>query len=187
MKPIVLHGYDDEKTKIPVQIPVPGKTKPATVMLPRFDYIPELEFDALMDELEALDVEQQIISAANDLVALPVGEEVVWEPLIEETRTRLEKLGVEVRKTMKQGQTREVLSCPDGKALEALAPFAVSKPLPLRKRTREIALTMLKHVVSAEQLEWFEVLPSGALDELLSAWKESSTMSLGESEASPGN
>jgi hypothetical protein len=43
---------------------------------------------------------------------------------------------------------------------------------------------MLKHVVSDQELQWFTDLPSGALDELLTAWKSASTVSLGESEAS---
>jgi len=187
MKPLKLASYDDERTKIAVEVPVTGRKQPVTVMLPRFDYIPEDKFDRLMDDLEALDVEQQVISAANDLTAVPVGEEVTWEPLIDEARARLEKLGVVVRKSMKQGQSRELLSAPDDTVLEALAPFASVKPKPMRKRTREIALVMLKSVVSEEQYEWFDALPSGALDELLSYWKSQSAITLGESAASPQN
>jgi hypothetical protein len=43
---------------------------------------------------------------------------------------------------------------------------------------------MLKHVVTDEELSWFEALPSGALDEVLTTWRTASTVSLGESEAS---
>ncbi|MBU3748788.1 MAG: hypothetical protein FGM36_16175, partial [Burkholderiaceae bacterium] len=60
MKPVVLPGFDDERTQIPFTIPVKGR-KPVTVKIPRFDYIPEDVFDALMADLEALDVEQQVI------------------------------------------------------------------------------------------------------------------------------
>ena len=65
-----------------------------------------------------------------------------------------------------------------------MAPFAELKPLPLRKRSRSIALAMLKHVVSEQEYEWFAALPTGALDELLTTWRAQSTVSLGESEAS---
>ena len=184
MKPLSLAGFDDERTKLPVQVPVRGKAKPVTVMLPRFDYIPEDQFDALMSDLEQLDVEQQVIAAANDLAAAGVGESVEWEPLIEEARTQLEGLGVEVVRSMKQGQSRELLTAPSEKVLEQLAPFSAKTPLPLRKRSRSIALTMLKHVVTEEQFTWFEELPTGALDELLTGWRNASTLTLGESEAS---
>jgi hypothetical protein len=70
------------------------------------------------------------------------------------------------------------------KAKEALKPFAAEKPMPLRKRSRSICLAMLKHVVSEQELEWFEALPTGALDELLTTWRNQSTVSLGESAAS---
>jgi hypothetical protein len=185
MKPIVLAGFDDERTKLPVQVPVRGKAKPAIVKLPRFDYIEESVFDALMADLEKLDIEQQLIAVANDLAGVDPGTEVTWDVLIEEARTELEGLGVTVTRTMKQGESRDVISAPTEKVLEALQPYSTQQPLPLRKRSRSIALAMLKHVVTPEQFEWFDDLPSGALDELLTAWREASTMSLGESAASP--
>jgi hypothetical protein len=185
MKPIVLAGFDDDRTKLPVQVPVRGKTKPVTVKLPRFDYIPEATFDALMADLERLDVEQQVIAAANNLTEIEVGEEVEVDSLMDAAKTRLDELGVEVQRSMKQGHAFDVLIAKDDSVIEALKPLAEQKPLPLRKRSREIAITMLRHVVTPEQLEWFEDLPSGALDELLTAWRDASTLSLGESEASP--
>ena len=182
MKAVVLSGFDDERTKIPFTIPVKGR-KPATVLVPRFDYIDEETFDALMAELERLDVEQQIIGVANDLSEVEAGTEVTWEPLLDDAKKQLTDLGVKVFRTMNKGQTQDLLTAPDAKTLAALAPFAVSKPLPLRKRSRSIALAMLKHVVSEQELSWFEALPTGALDELLTAWRTASTVSLGESEA----
>lgn len=183
MKPVVLSGYDDTRTKIPFTIPVKGR-KPATVMIPRFDYIEEDVFDALMDDLEKLDVEQQILAVANDLVEVEPGTEVPWEPLLDDSKKHLTDLGVKIVRTMKQGQSQELVSAPDAAVVEALRPIACDKPLPLRKRSRSIALAMLKHVVSETEYEWFEALPTGALDELLTTWREQSAKSLGESEAS---
>lgn len=183
MKPVVLSGFDDERTKIPFTIPVKGR-KPVTVSIPRFDYIPEDQFDAIMRDLEAQDVEQQIIAVANDLSAAEPGTEINWEVLLDDAKKKLTALGVIVRRTMKQGQSQDVVSAPDSKTLEALAPLAEDKPMPLRKRSRSIALAMLKHVVTDEEYAWFEDLPTGALDELLNTWRAQSTVTLGESAAS---
>ena len=186
MKPIVLASYDDERTKLSIQVPVKGR-KPATVKIPRFDYIDEDTFDALMSDLEELDVEQQIIGVANDLKDVEVGEQVTWELLLDDARKQLTDLGVKVEKSMKQGQMRDLVSAPTQAVLDALAPFSSQQPLPLRKRSRSIALTMLKHVVSEQEWEWFNDLPTGALDELLTEWRSASTLSLGEFAASPQN
>jgi len=183
VKPVVLPGFDDERTQIPFTIPVKGR-KPVTVNVPRFDYIPEDTFDALMADLERLDVEQQLIAVANDLSEVDPGTEVPWEPLLDDAKKQLADLGVKVFRTMKQGSSQDLVSAPDAKVVEALAPLAAEKPLPLRKRSRSICLAMLKHVVSEQELEWFSTLPSGALDELLTQWRTQSTVSLGESEAS---
>lgn len=183
MKAVVLAGFDDEKTKIPFTVPVKGR-KPATILIPRFDYIDEDTFDAIMSDLERMDVEQQVIGVANDLVAVDAGTEVTWEQLLDDAKTRLVALGVIVSRTMRQGQSQDVVCAPNDAVREALKPLAVTKPLPLRKRSREIALAMLKHVVSEQELEWFTALPTGALDELLTTWRNQSTVSLGESEAS---
>jgi hypothetical protein len=183
IKPVVLPGFDDERTQIPFTVPVKGR-KPVTVKIPRFDYIPEETFDALMADLESLDVVQQVIAVANDLVDAEVGDEVTWEPLLEPAKKQLTDMGVKIVRTMVKGQSQELISAPDSTVIEALKPHAAEKPLPLRKRSRSICLAMLKHVVSEQELEWFEALPTGALDELLTTWRTQSTVSLGESEAS---
>ena len=183
MKAVVLSGFDDERTKIPFTVPIKGR-KPATVHIPRFDYIPEDTFDAIMADLEALDVEQQMIAVANDLKDAEPGTEVTWEPLLDDAKKQLVDLGVKVVRTMKQGQSQELISAPDESVKEALQPYAEQTPLPLRKRSRSIALAMLKHVVNEQELAWFEALPTGALDELLTTWRTQSTVSLGESAAS---
>jgi hypothetical protein len=183
MKPIVLPGFDDDRIKIPFTIPVKGR-KPVTVMVPRFDYIDEDTFDLIMADLEQLDVEQQIIAIANELAELPVGTDIKWEPVLENTKTRLTDLGVKFSRTMVQGVSQDLISAPTDAVVKALEPFSSQTPSPIRKRSRSIALAMLKHVVSDQELQWFTDLPSGALDELLTAWKSASTVSLGESEAS---
>lgn len=180
MKAVVLAGFDDEKTKIPFTVPVKGR-KPATILIPRFDYIDEETFDAIMSDLERMDVEQQVIAVANDLVEAEAGTDVVWDQLLDDAKTQLTELGVKV---VRKGQSQDVVCAPDDAVREALKPLAVEKPLPLRKRSRGIALAMLKHVVSEQELGWFEALPTGALDELLTTWRNQSTVSLGESEAS---
>lgn len=183
MKPVSLPGFDDDRVMIPFTVPIKGR-KPATVKVPRFDYIDEETFDALMADLERLDVEQQVIAVANDLSEVEPGTEVTWEPLLDDAKKQLTDLGVKVVRTMKQGQSQELVSAPDEAVVKALEPFAAEKPMPLRKRSRSICLAMLKHVVSQQELEWFEALPTGALDELLTTWRNQSTVSLGESEAS---
>lgn len=183
MKPVVLAGFDDERTKIPFTVPVKGK-RPQTVKIPRFDFIDEDTFDALTGDLEALDVEQQVIAVANDLAAVPIGEVVSWEPLIDAARKRLTGLGVKVVRVVADKKPQDDVSAPSDAVVAALEPYSSQKPLQLRKRSREICLAMLKHVVTEEQYGWFEALPTGALDELLTAWRKQSAVSLGESEAS---
>lgn len=183
MKPIVLSGFDDERTKIPFTVPVKGR-KPATVLVPRFDYIDEATFDAIMADLEVLDAQQQVIAAANELAGLQPGSELVYDPLIDAAKKQLTDCGVDVVRTVKQGRSQDVLCAPTEDVIAALAPFSSQTPMPLRKRSREIALTMLKYVVDEQELKWFADLPTGALDDLLTAWKTASTVSLGESEAS---
>lgn len=186
MKPVVLSGFNDPKTMIPFTIPVKGR-KPATVQVPRFDYIDEDTFDQIMDDLEKLDVEQQLIAVANDLAEVEPGVEVTWEPLLDEAKRVLTGMGVKIVRTMLKGQSQELISAPDEAVIAALEPFAAQTPMPLRKRSRSIALAMLKHVVTEQEWEWFNALPTGALDELLTTWRTQSTISLGESAASSAN
>lgn len=53
-------------------------------------------------------------------------------------------------------------------------------PLPQRKVSRAIALTMLSAVVSKKELEALEKCTSGELDQALAEWTKHSQMSLGE-------
>jgi hypothetical protein len=156
----------------------------ANVLIPRFDYIDEDTFDALMADLEQFDADQQVIAVANDLASLPAGESSSWQPLIDSAKETLVGLGVTVTRAVVDKRPQDNIAAPTDEVLVALEPFSSQKPLADRKRSREIALLMLKHVVTTEQLVWFEALPSGALEELLTEWRKASNVSLGESEAS---
>lgn len=113
MKPIQICAVDDERTVIPFQIPVKGR-RPVVLKLPRFDFIPEDDFDQLTAEIEELDKQE----------------------------------------------------------------------LPLRKYSRQLALLMLKHFTSERDYAVVESLATGQLDQILTSWREHSTVSLGESGAS---
>jgi len=181
VNPVVLYGFDDERTKIRFDVPVKGRKGPAQVHVPRFDYIDEDTFDAIMAELEAMDVEQQLCAVANDVAAAGPGVEVTWEPLLEDARTQLTQAGAVISRR----KTQDVITAPDQSVVDHLAgTWGAVKPLPFRKRSRQIALAMLRHVVTDDEYQWFEALPSGDLDKMLTAWKDASTITLGESGAS---
>ena len=182
VKPISLAGFDDERTKFAVEVPaLPPARKPVTVMLPRFDYMPEAEYDAMMAELESQDVEQEVIGVAADLIASG-GSRVEWDRLAPEAKSQLQALGVNVSRATKAGRPIDVCETDD---VSRLAEFSDRKPATVRKRMRNVALTMLRHWVDASQMPMFEALPSGALDELMKGWRDASALSLGESAASP--
>lgn len=181
-KPIALFGYDDEHTKIEFTVPRRNR-KPATIAVPRFDYIPEDKFATIMAELNDLDIQQQITQVAGDLAGSPLGTECVTEPLLDGTRKRLTDLGVTVTRDMKQGISRDVVIASTQESLDAVAGLALSdaeRPMQLRRYSRMMALTMLKHVVSDEEITWLEELPAGALSKLLEEWKAGSSITLGE-------
>lgn len=54
----------------------------------------------------------------------------------------------------------------------------------LRKRTRAVALTMMKPFVGEKEYAALQSLAAGQLDQILELWRERSQVSLGESEAS---
>lgn len=175
MKPIVITDVTDEENVVPFALPG-GKT----VNLPRLDFIDEDTFDALNTDLEALDVKQQLIAVANDVVAVGVGKKSTWQPLLPGTKAKLLELGVEVSRSVDSDERRDEVCAPTVEVLEALKPFSGSKPLPLRKRGREIALTMLKHVVDDDDYKLFESLRVGQLDRILTEWRKHSAVTLGE-------
>lgn len=175
MKPIVIADVDSEENVIPFTLPG-GRT----VKLPRLDYIDEDTYDALNADLEASDVEQQLVAVANDLAASPVGEKLPWQPLLSATKEKLAALGVEVVRVTEDGVRRDEVSAPSDDVVKRLKPYSDKQPQPIRKRGREIALTMLKHVVSDDEYKLFEQLRVGQLDRILAEWRKHSTVSQGE-------
>lgn len=184
MTPVVLHGFDDEDTLISFVVPVAGRTKPATIKIPRYDYIPEATADGMVAELERLDAEQQVIGAAHELVDAAPGADVQRPALLDAAKQQLTDLGVTVRRARKDGEKVDVLSAPTAKVVAALAPFAESPLLSVRRQRRAHCLAMLRNVVTDEEYGWLEALPIGALDVLQSQWEAQSATPLGESEAS---
>lgn len=175
MKPIVITDAADEENFIPFTLPG-GKT----VQVPRLDYLDEDTFDALNSDLEALDVEQQLIAVANDIASAKPGTKLQWMPLMELTKQKLAGFGVEIaRVTVKDSRYDEVCA-PTDEVVAALKPYSEQRALPLRKRGREIALTMLKHAVAEEDYALFEPLRVGQLDRILSQWRKHSSVTLGE-------
>jgi hypothetical protein len=173
--------------------PIEGRV-PVSLWVRRFDYIDEETFDEMTADLEAFDVDQQMVGVANDLAGVPAGTSVFWEPLIPATVDRLKGLGVSVKRIafplpQADGQPavsvpREEISAKTTKVLAALEPYSSRKLLSSRKRSRDIALTMLKHVLPEDKLALCSRLTSGDLEQMLEDWRAHSRVGLGESVAS---
>lgn len=175
MKPIVISDADDEENVVPFALP-----GGAVVKVPRLDFIDEDTFDELNSALEALDVKQQLVAVANDVCSAAVGAKLQWQPLLEDAKKALTDLGVEITRVVVNGSRFDEVSAPTEDVVSALKPFSGQKPLPLRKRGREIALTMLKHVVDEDDYALFVPLRAGQLDKILTEWRKRSTVTLGE-------
>lgn len=175
MKPIVIADVDSDENQIPFTLP-----GGVTVKVPRLDYIDEDTYDALNTDLEALDTQQQLIAVANDVAASPVGAKLPWEPLLPAAKEQLTKLGVEIVRVTENGVRRDEVSAPSEDVVKALKPYSDKRPQPFRKRGREIALTMLKHVVSEDEYAMFEKLRVGQLDQILTEWRKHSSATPGE-------
>lgn len=173
-------GIDDDRIFITIgPIAVKGG-EPLTLRIPRLDFLDPDTYDALMDDLEALDVEAQVIAVANDLAETPVGTSVFWEPLLKAARAKLSELGVNVKRIAPNGLSRDEITCPSDEVLEALRPYSDQPVLSLPKRARTVVLAMLKHVVSEEDLAVCSKLAIGQLNAIRDEWQQKSQVSLGE-------
>lgn len=76
MKPIQIVAVDDERTVIPFSVPVKGR-RPLVVNLPRFDFIPEDDFDQLTANIEALDKEELPLRKYSRKLALVMLQQFV--------------------------------------------------------------------------------------------------------------
>lgn len=175
MKPIVITDVDSDENRVEFQLP--GGT---VVKVPRLDFIDEDTFDALNSELEALDVKQQLVAVANDICAAAPGAKLQWQPLLDATKQTLTGLGVDITRIVANGTRYDEVTAPTDDVVDAVKLHSGQKPLPLRKRGREIALTMLKHVVDEDEYALFETLRVGQLDKVLAEWRKHSTVTLGE-------
>lgn len=173
-------GVGDERVTISIgPLSVKGHGS-VTLKVPRFGSMDIETHDALIADLEALDVEAQVIGVANDLAEAPVGTKVFWEPLLKAARKQLTDLGVVVKRTAPNGSPRDEVTCPSQKVLAALEPYSDKPVLSLPKRSREVVLAMLKHVVSAEELAVCEKCTLDQLNYIREQWQSKSSMSLGE-------
>jgi hypothetical protein len=173
-------GIDDDRIFITIgPISVKGG-EPLTLRIPRLDFLDPDTYDALMDDLEALDVEAQVIAVANDLAETPVGTSVFWEPLLKPARAKLAELGVVVKRIAPNGLSRDEITCPDEKVLKALEPFSGLPVLSLPKRARTVVLAMLKHVLTEDELEACSKMAIGQLNAIRDEWQQKSQVSLGE-------
>lgn len=172
MKPVSISDVD--KNLIPFNLPN-GKT----VNVLRLDYMDEDTFDEMTAALEALDVEQQFIGVAADIAEAKPGTKLQWQPLLEGTKKRLEEMGVEIERVVKDGTRIDEISA-DDEVQELFQEYEGQKPLPLRKRARSIAMTMLGFVLDKDELKHFEGLKLGQLELILSEWRRHSRVTVGE-------
>lgn len=173
-------GIDDDRIFITIgPISVKGG-EPLTLRIPRLDFLDPDTYDALMDDLEALDVEAQVIAVANDLSETPVGTAVFWEPLLKPARAKLTELGVVVKRIAPNGLSRDEITCPTDEVLAALDPYSGLPVLSLPKRARTVVLAMLKHVLTEDELAVCSKLAIGQLNAIRDEWQQKSQVSLGE-------
>lgn len=173
-------SIDDPRIFIDIG-PIPTKEgTPLNLRVPRFDFLEPDTHDALMSDVEALDVEAELIGAANDLAETPVGTPLLWQALQKETRKQLASVGVKIKRIFENNVRQDELTVPTAEVLSALEPWSSQDVVPLHKRMRFVRLAMLKHVVTPEQLEVCGTLASGQLNEIWDQWQTQSNIALGE-------
>lgn len=173
-------GIGDDRIMIAIG-PISVKDgDPVTLRVPRFDFLDPETHDALIADLETLDVEAQMIAVANDLAETPVGTPVFWEPLLKPTRAKLTGLGVKVKRVNAGQVARDEIIAPTEKVLKTLTPYSDQPVLGLQKRGRSVVLSMLKHVLPDDQLEVCGKLALGQLNAIRDEWQTRSAVSLGE-------
>lgn len=175
MKPIVIVDASDDENRIPFQLPG-GKT----VKLLRLDFLDEETVDQMNVDLLELDVEEQLVAVANDIASAKVKTVLQWQPLLDGTKEKLSELGVEITRVVDKDGRRDDVKAASDDVVEALKPFSERKPRSMRKRAREVSLTMLKYVVDEDELALFEPLRLGQLEQILGEWRKHSKVELGE-------
>ena len=174
-KPIVIPAVEDEANYVTFTLPDGSELR-----VIRMDFLDEDEADELNDSIEALNAEFEFGSVAADVAAMKPDEELFWVPLRDDTKTRLLGMGVVIERVLRENQRVDKITVPDEDTVAEFEPFRDFKPKPPRKRGRELALTMFKHVVSEDEYARLETLRLGQLEYMLSEWRKHSKVSLGE-------
>ena len=174
-KPIAIPDVEDEANYVTFNLP---SGEPISII--RMDFLDEDSADELSDSIEELNVEFEFGSVAADIAAMKPDDKLYWVPLREETKQRLLEMGVEISRVLRENQRADEITVPDEDVLAEFEPYLDYKPKPPRKRGRELALTMFKHVVTEDELKRLEKLRLGQLDYMLTEWRKHSKVSLGE-------
>lgn len=177
---VEIPSIDDDRVKISIgPIPIPGGD-PITLRIPRIDFLPDEVQDEIQSDLEALDVEAQMIGVAVDLTETPVNTAVYWIPVLKAARQKLVELGVKWERVAPAGENRDKFIAPTKKVVEALQLWADKPVLSLPRREKMVALAMLKHVLSEDELAKCSALTNGQVKAISVEWQNKSRMSLGE-------
>lgn len=179
-KPSVIPGAGDDRVYIkigPLQIPGHGEV---TLRVPRFGSLDIDTFDAMFADLEELDVEAQLVAVANDLAENPIGEKLVWDPLLKQAKRKLAEAGVQVKRVNVAGRLQDEVVCPSEDVLERLSEWSEQPVLSLPKRSREVVLTMLKHVLPEDDIEIYAKCTVDQMNFIRSEWESKSQLTLGE-------
>ncbi len=176
-KPIVIPSVDDESNYIVFTLP--DKTE---LRIIRMDFLDEDEADELGASVEALNTEFEFGSVAADIAAMAPDQELVWVPLSDGTKSRLLEMGVRIERILHENRRADRITIPDEDedVLAGFEEYRDYKPKPPRKRGRDLALIMFKHVVSEEEFAKLEKLRVGQLEYMLTEWRKHSKVSLGE-------
>lgn len=177
-------SIDDDRVKVAIGPITTAAGEKLTLNIRRIDFLPDEVQDEIQRDLEAQDVEAQIIGVANDLVETPVATSVVWIPVMKAARTQLVELGVKWERIAPGGVNRDKFTVPSKKVMDALQVWADKPMLSLPRREKAVALAMLKHVLSADDLAKCSTLTNGQVKAIADEWQRQSRMSLGEFMAS---
>lgn len=176
-KPIAIPSVEDESNYIVFTLP--DKTELRVI---RMDFLDEDEADELSASVEALNHEFEFGSVAADIAAMAPDQELVWVPLSDSTKSRLLEMGVRIERILYENRRADKITIPDEDedVLAGFEEFRDFKPTPTRRRGKDVALVMFKHVVSEEEYAKLEKLRVGQLEYMLAEWRKHSKVSLGE-------
>ncbi len=174
-KPIVIPAVEDEGSYVLFTLPDGSELR-----VLRMDVLDEDAADDLHDSIEALNSEFEFGSVAADVAAMKPDDELFWVPLRDNTKAKLMELGVCIERVLRENQRVDKITVPDEDVVAEFEPYLDFKPKPPRKRGRELALVMLKHVVTEDEYSKLENLRLFQLEHIASEWRKHSKVSLGE-------